>query len=101
VPPLCCSLFAMLYLSPDYIVPKSNCRFVPSIVPMFVKLLFCPSKAPPNCGDVSSTILSIAFGLAVELVAIVSSLVPSTETSLPSTVKDCVSKFPPNCGVLS
>ena len=34
----------------------------------------------------SSTILSIAFGLAVALLAIPSNLVPSFATSLPSTV---------------
>ena len=37
---------------------------------------------------VSSTILSIAFGLAVALLAIPSNLVPSVATSLPSTVPD-------------
>ena len=54
-----------------------------------VVILFdCTSKSPPSCGVVSSTTLSIALGLAVELEAIPSNLVPSAATSRPSTVPD-------------
>ena len=80
-------------------VPFGSIFTLPLLVDV-VTLLVWTSKSPPSWGEVSSTTLSIALGLAVELAAIPSNFAPSVATSLPSTLPDTaispVTPIPPD-----